>query len=71
MRIRSAKDLIPGDLGGDDLTNDISVGKADNKTVLWGVVLVLRLGDEAFAGVVVSLTSPTTLVLGLKPTVGG
>ena len=68
MRVGSAEDLISSDFGGDDLTDDISVGKADNQTVLWGIVFVLCLGDEALASVVVRLTRPTTLVLGLIAT---
>lgn len=67
--IGSAKDLITGDFGGDNLTDDVSVCKADNETVLWGIVLVLCLGDETLAGVVVGLTSPTTLVFGLIATI--
>ena len=57
--------LVAGNLGGDDLANDILVGKANNQTVLWRIVLVLGLGDEALAGIVVGLACSTTLVFGL------
>lgn len=39
-----------------DLANDILVGEANNHPVLGGVVLVFVLDDQAFAGIVVSLT---------------
>jgi hypothetical protein len=65
MAVSGAEDLVAVDLGGDDLGDDVAVGEADNQTVLGGVVLVLGLGDEALAGVVVGLTRTTTLVLDL------
>ena len=56
MSIGGTEDLVTGDLRGDDLGDDIAVGETNDETVLWCAVLVLRLGDEALAGVVVSLT---------------
>jgi hypothetical protein len=50
---------------GANLANNILVGDADDKTVLGGSVLVLGLGDEALAGVVVGLTLAATTVLDL------
>jgi hypothetical protein len=70
MAVSGAEDLVAVDLGGDDLGDDVAVGEADNQTVLGGVVLVLGLGDEALAGVVVGLTRTTTLVLDLVTAVG-
>lgn len=65
VSVGSAKDLVARDLGGDDLTDNILVGEADNETILRSVVFILGLGDETFAGVVVGLPCSTTLVLGL------
>lgn len=65
MSVGGAEDLIAGDLGGDNLANNIFVGEANNEAVLGSVVFVLGLSDETLAGVVVSLSCTTTLVLGL------
>jgi len=65
--ISSTEDLVAGDLGADDLTDNITVCEADNETVFWCVVFVLSLSDEAFASIVISFTSTTALVLGLIP----
>ena len=48
-----------------NLYDNLLVGEADDETVLGGVVLVLRLGDETLASVVVRLpfTPPTVLDL--------
>ena len=63
--VGGAEDLVPRDLGGDNLADDIFVCKADDEAVLGSVVFVLGLGDETLAGVVVGLPCSTTLVLGL------
>lgn len=65
VSIGSAKDLVAGDLGSDDLTDNILVGEADNEAILRSVVFILGLGDETLAGIVVGLSCSTTLVLGL------
>ena len=65
VTVGCAKHLIASDLRGDDLADDILVGKADNETVFGCVVFVLGLGDEALAGIVVRLACSTTLVFGL------
>ena len=65
VSVGGAEDLIARDLGSDDLTDNILIGEADNEAILGSVVLVLGLGDETFAGVVVGLPCSTTLVLGL------
>ena len=65
VRVSGAEDLITGDFRGDDLDDDVTVGKANNETVLWCIVLVLGLGDEPLASIVIGLSSPTTLVFGL------
>lgn len=67
--VGSGEDLVTGDLGGDDLGDDVAVGEADNKTVLWSIVLVLGLGDEALASIVVGLSGTAALVLSLEATV--
>jgi hypothetical protein len=53
------------------LHNNIAVGESDNETVLWRIVLVLGLGDEALTGIVIGLSNTTALVLGLVSTVVG
>lgn len=65
--IGSAENLVTCDLGRDNLADNIVIGEADDETVLGSIVLVLCLGDQALAGIVVGLTSPTTFVLGLVP----
>jgi len=50
------QDLVAGQFAGDDLADNVAVGEADDETVLGRIVLVLGLGDEALAGVVVGLS---------------
>lgn len=57
--------ILAGDFGSHNLADDITIGEADDKTVLGSVVLVLGLGDEAFAGIVVGFPLSTALVFGL------
>jgi hypothetical protein len=66
VRVGRGEDLVTVDLGGDDLGDDVAVGEADNQAVLGRIVLVLGLGDEALAGVVVGLALPPALELGLE-----
>lgn len=47
------------------MADDVTIGEADDETVLGSIILVLGLGDEAFAGVVVGFALSTTLVFGL------
>jgi len=63
--VGSDEDLVTSDLGGDDLADDVAVGEANDQAVLGGVVLVLGLGDQALAGVVVGLSRSSTAVLDL------
>ena len=65
MSVRSAEDFIASDLRGDDLTDDILIGEADNEAILGSVVFIFCLGDETLASVVVGFPGSTTLVLGL------
>lgn len=65
--IGSDQNLVTRDLGGDDLHDDVLVGESDDKTVLGRIVLVLGLGDETLAGIVVGLAFSSTPVLGLVP----
>lgn len=71
VAVGSDKDLVAGELRGDDLGDDVPVGEADDQAVLWRIVLVLGLGDEALASVVVGLTRSATLVLDLVSADGG
>lgn len=64
--VGSGEDLVTGDLRGNDLGDDVAVGEADNQAVLGRVVLVLGLGDQTLAGIVVGLSGSTALVLGLE-----
>lgn len=41
--------LVAADLGGHNLSDDVAVGEADDKPILWSVVLVLGLGDQPLA----------------------
>ena len=66
VAVGAREDLVAGDLRGDDLGDDVAVGEADDQAVLGRVVLVLGLGDEPLAGVVVGLTRSATLVLDLE-----
>ena len=61
----SGKDLVTIDLSIDDLANHISVSEADNQAVLRGLVLVLILGDELVALVIVSLALASSAELDL------
>jgi hypothetical protein len=63
--VGSDEDLVTSDLGRDDLADDVAVGEANNQAVLGSVVLVLGLGDEALAGVVIGLSRSSTAVLDL------
>ena len=56
MRVGRGEDDITGDLGVDDLGDNVLVGEADDEAVLWRVVLVLRLGHEALSGIVIGLS---------------
>lgn len=67
--VSAGKDLVAGDLSGDDLGDDVTVCEADDEAVLGRVVLVFGLGDQALAGIVVGLTLTTTLELGLEAAV--
>ncbi len=49
---RGAEDKVTLEARIDDLYDDLLVGEADDEAVLGCVVLVLRLCDEALAGVV-------------------
>jgi len=51
------------------LHDDVAVGEADDEAVLGRIVLVLGLGDETLAGIVIGLSCTTALVLSLISTV--
>ena len=65
VTVRCAEDLVAGDFRCDDLSDDVAVCEADDKAVLGSIVLILGLGDQALASVVVSLARTATLVLDL------
>jgi hypothetical protein len=65
--VRGHEDLVAADLGAHDLSNDVAVGEADDEAVLGRIVLVLGLGRQALAGIVVGLSLSATLVLDLVP----
>ena len=66
-RVGLGQDEIALEASVDDLANDVLVGEANNKAVLRRIVLVLGLGDQALAGVVVGLALASTPVLRLVP----
>lgn len=66
MSVGGGENQIAGDVGGDDLGDDVLVGESDDEAVLGGVVLVLVLVDEADTGTVVGLALPAALVLDLE-----
>ena len=43
--VRSNEDFVAGDLGGDDLADDVFVGEADDEAEFRSVVFVLGLRD--------------------------
>lgn len=65
-----AEDLVAGDLGGHDLHDDVTVGESDHEAVLGRIVLVLGLGDETLARIVIGLSNTTAGVLSLIATAG-
>lgn len=67
--VSSGENLVTRDLGVDDLGNDVAVGEANDHAVLGSIVLVLGLGDEALASVVVGLTLAAAAVLHLEAAV--
>lgn len=68
VAVGCTEDFVAIELGVYYLADDISVGEANNEAVFGSIVFVLCLSDEAFAGVVVGLSSTTTLVFGLEST---
>jgi len=65
--IRGHEDLVAADLRADDLSDDVAVGETDDEAVLGRIVLVLGLGGQALAGIVVGLSLAATPVLDLEP----
>lgn len=63
--VSSTEDLVAGDLGADDLANNISICEPDNESVFWCVVFVFGLSNQAFTSIVISFTSTTALILSL------
>lgn len=69
VAVSGSEDLVTGDLGGHDLHNNVAVGETNDEPVLRSIVLVLGLGDETLASVVIGLSLLTTLVLSLVTTI--
>ena len=67
MGKRGHEDLVAADLRADDLSDDVAVGETDDEAVLGRIVLVLGLGGQALAGIVVGLSLAATPVLDLEP----
>ena len=65
MGVGTRENFVANKLRGYDLTDDIAVGESNDEAVLWSIVFVLGLSDKALAGIVVGLTGPAALVLGL------
>lgn len=65
MGVRGHEDLVTANLRADDLGNNVAVGEADDESVLGRIVLVLGLGDQALAGIVIGLALSAALVLDL------
>ncbi len=70
VRVGGAENLVAGDFRGHNLDHDIAVGKTNDEAVLGGIVFVLGLGDQAFAGIVVGFTLTTTFIFGLEAAAG-
>lgn len=66
VTVCSLDDLITVEVGGDDSSDDITVGETDNKTVLWSIVLVLVLPDKTLTCIVIGLVFATTTWLDLE-----
>ena len=66
LRGRSRENEVTLQTRVDDLHDDLLVGEADDKSVLGSIVLVLGLGDQSLAGIVIGLSGPSALVLGLE-----
>lgn len=56
MGVGGGENKVTLELGVDNLTDDVPVGDSDNQTELRRVVLVLGLGDQPLAGIVIGLT---------------
>jgi hypothetical protein len=69
MGIGSAEDFVASKLRSNNLADDVSVGKSDDKPVFRRVVFVLGLRNETLASVVVGLACSSALVLGLEAAV--
>lgn len=66
LRGRSSEDEVTLQAGVHNLADNLLIREAHNKTVLRRVVLVLRLGDEPLACIVVGLAFSPTAVLDLE-----
>jgi hypothetical protein len=56
VRVSSRENNVVINSGVDDLSNNVAVGNANNKSVFVSVVFVLVLSDQSLTGIVVGLT---------------
>ena len=68
MGVSGTEDFVTSDFRCNNLTDDIAIGEANDKSILRSVVLVLGLSNETLSGIVVSLPGTTTLILSLIAT---
>jgi len=66
MRVCSQKANIMRHISRENLACDVLVGVPHNKSIFRGLVLVLVLNNEAFAGIIVSFGLSASLKLDLK-----
>ena len=65
VRIGATEYSVSIQFGCDNLTYDIAIGKTNDKSILWCIVFVLCLSDEAFASIVVGFTFSPSLIFDL------
>jgi hypothetical protein len=68
VRVGTSENLVASDLRGHDLHDNVTVGESNHEAVLGRIVLVLGLGDETLACIVIGLSNTTALVLRLVAT---
>lgn len=65
VRVSGADDFVALNARVSDLSGDIAVRQANDQPVLWRIVLVLVLEDQAFSRIVIGLSLTTPLELDL------
>jgi len=67
VTVSCTNDLVSFDARVCNLAGDVSIGEANNQTVLGSVVFVLVLNDESLTCIVVSFSLATPLEFNLEP----